>query len=581
MYVLAPGEAYEGAGAGAGAGVYFDASKRTRALARIGLMLCWVAGVVELAVAVWMAQVRSGAYLNLNGYAREVVPLLLNVVVTIINETLGYIHATSLRWALQREGRLAFNSNLRLFTSAHSSRANAWYCNVLMLFCIIMSYASTSLLFIGDLPVHYNYDAVGGLLPKGSTTFVCGFAMITLGIGIIGQCIITTLALRTALDCPTWSPNPLDTAAACVAAGTVRPAPGRCLRSVHDQDQAPMPVAPRTRQPSSFHAHKEVRYVFYALWGTVVLTLAWGVVLVAVIRHSRLVNGMYNGTSWSFFPFVPTSIDLRVAQQDQSGDTSGTMTLAIPWDPIGQFAWQDTARPYVSLASFCWAFALMCLLQTFMTLSLHCAELLINVIRDEQTWRLAGKRKPGLFSRAFGLSRKPMNALHMLFLSAPALALFLFKPVLHWIFGLAVSAYFSVGMVMRPPQIFYLCVGGLALAFGVTACAFWRPPGPQPATYGHIQTLVDLVDEWPEMDETMFWGRKMASPWAGGSGSSGVDMERERATLLGQSGGGAYPHPQESPYTDGKPTAHAGTSDMLLDEVRPDEYYMGEKRRSS
>lgn len=32
-----------------------------------------------------------------------------------------------------------------------------------------------------------------------------------------------------------------------------------------------------------------------------------------------------------------------------------------------------------------------------------------------------------------------------------------------------------------------------------------RPKGPQPATYGHIQTLADLIDDW---SETIYWGDK-------------------------------------------------------------------------
>jgi len=53
-----------------------------------------------------------------------------------------------------------------------------------------------------------------------------------------------------------------------------------------------------------------------------------------------------------------------------------------------------------------------------------------------------------------------------------------------------------------------------SLALGVftvilTLLALWRPRGPQPATYGHIQTLANLIDEWPaEGQKQIYWGHK-------------------------------------------------------------------------
>lgn len=47
------------------------------------------------------------------------------------------------------------------------------------------------------------------------------------------------------------------------------------------------------------------------------------------------------------------------------------------------------------------------------------------------------------------------------------------------------------------------------LANLITLIARYRPRGPQPATYGHIQTLADLVDEW---SPTRYWGHKSGDP---------------------------------------------------------------------
>jgi hypothetical protein len=132
-------------------------------------------------------------------------------------------------------------------------------------------------------------------------------------------------------------------------------------------------------------------------------------------------------------------------------------------------------------------------------MSLHCAELLVNVVRDELTWRKASKR---------GIKRKPTNVVIAVITSPPALVLLTLKPVIHWLYSLAVTTYFDVGLVMHPPQIFYLSGGAIVLACFATMCAFWQPKGPQPAAFGHLQTLVDLIDEWPETDERLYWGRK-------------------------------------------------------------------------
>ena len=45
----------------------------------------------------------------------------------------------------------------------------------------------------------------------------------------------------------------------------------------------------------------------------------------------------------------------------------------------------------------------------------------------------------------------------------------------------------------------------MPVAIFITFIAKRRPSGPQPAAYGHIQTLTDLVDEWLP---TMYWGHK-------------------------------------------------------------------------
>jgi hypothetical protein len=94
----------------------------------------------------------EGPKLTLSGPVKEIVPLLINVLVTLVNESMGSIHATVLTWSLQYEHRLVYRSNLRLLTQSHCSKANSWYSNAIFLLCVVLSYATPSMIFLGWNP---------------------------------------------------------------------------------------------------------------------------------------------------------------------------------------------------------------------------------------------------------------------------------------------------------------------------------------------------------------------------------------------------------------------------------------------
>lgn len=125
-------------------------------------------------------------------------------------------------------------------------------------------------------------------------------------------------------------------------------------------------------------------------------------------------------------------------------------------------------------------------------------------------------------------------------LSWSAVALFILKAVLHWLFGKAMAYSYNWGIFLRTPQLLYLAIGSVLLATLVVFIALQRPKGNQPATYGHLQTLVDLVDEWHLM---MFWGDK---------GLSGMPETEE--------------------------VRHAGTSAMPLGNIVAGAHYLGVAR---
>ena len=68
---------------------------------------------------------------------------------------------------------------------------------------------------------------------------------------------------------------------------------------------------------------------------------------------------------------------------------------------------------------------------------------------------------------------------------------------------------FSDDLYMFGPQIIYLAILRALFVGFVFSISFEKPKGPKPATYGHIRTLVDLIDEWsPRMYRERNQGRE-------------------------------------------------------------------------
>jgi hypothetical protein len=180
----------------------------------------------------------------------------------------------------------------------------------------------------------------------------------------------------------------------------------------------------------------------------------------------------------------------------------------------------------------------LAIIQGPLTLCLHCSELIANVIRDERHWR-CGTRQKGI--------TPAMNTLKSVIANPLCLALFVAKPVLHWVFGLCFVLFAVINpsdindanlavdgtwMVMYPMQILNLSIVLFVFACFFTLVALRQRRGPQPAAYGHLQTLANLVDEWASV---MWWGHK----------------------------------------EDGITYCHAGTSNQLLPAVKMDCVYAG------
>jgi hypothetical protein len=124
----------------------FEVGLRTRNCCLVALFLTWAVGIALLVVGVIFLQNPQSTWMS-RGVRVELASLAINICLTGLLEGNGFIHTTALRWALHLEGRLTFNSNLRLFTSSSTSKPNSWYCNAFYAITTITAYASASLFF--------------------------------------------------------------------------------------------------------------------------------------------------------------------------------------------------------------------------------------------------------------------------------------------------------------------------------------------------------------------------------------------------------------------------------------------------
>ncbi|KAG1889923.1 hypothetical protein F4604DRAFT_1707445 [Suillus subluteus] len=332
----------------------------------------------------------------------------------------------------------------------------------LMALLLIISYASSSF-FYQDLGQYIWSDEACGVL---------AIPAIVLGISIFLQTCISLFALRD-IEIPTWSTSPLDTIPAlrhihrpqCLKKHYLFADPCTCVGTPPD---AIKPIHP---QPSAWNTRKGVRMAIHFLWGLAITCMFWGLWVYLILPEG-------SNRSWAFLP-----------GPNNYGE-----------DAINGDYWLNLHG--ITFATWLSLYALMVITQGGLTLGLHCAELVAGVVRDETVWRRRNEgSNSGMNSsfssrfRAFGLR----NWLYMV--------LFCAKPILHWLFGLAVEIYiyqdvtatdvldgYTAGINFYFAQIFYLGFSLFITAIIFTLAACHHPKGAQLATYGHIKTLLDLDD---------------------------------------------------------------------------------------
>ena len=466
----------------------FDRSRGSRIAGLTGLGLSLIAGFgCIFAGAALLSPAAQKHYgwlcVSLSELQRQVTPLFLNIIITLLTESIGFTHSTALRWALKEQ--LVFNSNLRLFTTVPRSWAFGRTSNLFGAGFLALSYCASSLLFaespVGHLTEEFLENVTGMWGTDTScTVLVSPSAILALGLGLTGAGAISVWQISR-VHVPTWSSDPIASAWASVVTEQRSRVEGRCLMSVHEAKHGSCAQQPKAQQKAAWAASKEVRRVLIYLWLVAVFAIVFFGAIFAAVKHSYAScdhAGVCNanlGPSWSLLPDAARTSFVRIDTfTSQWGKFNPTGSVAAGLTPL---------------------FLLILIVQSVLTIGLHCAELLVNMSRDEYTWREAYTKK-GFESR---------NSVVTVLTSPKSLLLLALKPFIHWLYGLGVTIYYGWGLFIRPPQLLYLFISVVFLASFVTWLCFAKPKGPQPATFGHIQTLVDLVDEY---GNHLYWGHK-------------------------------------------------------------------------
>ncbi|KAJ3804927.1 hypothetical protein F5876DRAFT_52663, partial [Lentinula aff. lateritia] len=406
----------------------------------------------------------SNVRYNLKPFTREGLLLVLNMVIlkpAILS--IGIAHETALKWTLAREEdrfkagciRLEFNSNFRFLAHSYSTwSATGLPATTYMATSLALTYASSSmvLLELEDSSSGYN-------------TVISFISIIILGVSILSQSVIAGIAiLMTDIPEPSWNQSPITTAHILASCGLLQRQKGRCMLGLAHQFSRTRPKKPAEVQISAWNSHQQFsQFVQYILM-LVTSGFYWGLVIKGMIMSGVL------------------------------GSQQGTSVL--------NFKWSGEAP----VSGILWGLAILVGFQGgIVTTALTCTETLVSLDYDEKLWREATSKR--------GTDPSP-SFLKKYIISWQPTAILLDDPFFHWLFGLAVGFSADTDFHVRPLPV---RVFGLLIIFsatlGVDVPAFRKRPRPLcPKTYGHLQTLVDLVDEWSNTigEEKLYWGHNTA-----------------------------------------------------------------------
>lgn len=444
----------------------------------------------------------------LNDLAMELgVDLTLNIIVAVCMSSLDYVHAVSYRWELAEKRQLDWNHNFRLFQVIPDSSRHGWPMTIISAVSSMLVYASTQLIIVRSIRTTFD-DQYGNNdkniiddnpendLEDNHSWTVNGIALLSLGIGLGGSAVTAMVCLHGRQNRPwSWNPSALWTVKRLHDHQLIPHEVSRSMRSVVERTvRSTDPVRPRNWQPRLWNVGSFVRWY---------LGLPWIAALVAVVLTLSAIYG--------------------------EGHRDNDRDCNCPG--IGAFAWQwdltmIDGSDYMELdlsgldnvgLSFFVAFLFQLLLQGVLVGVFHCVELLVNLWREESDWKEADTEE-GTNSHAVSPARATLR-------SWLTISMTLLQAGVSWIVGQAIVLYGyneeDTGSQDHPPRdmtdtyihfsssrLILVSAALATVAVFATVMAFWSTRSQQPAAFGHIQTLSNLMDEVPVGTKRFYWGDK-------------------------------------------------------------------------
>jgi hypothetical protein len=484
-------------------------STRTQCLVAIVLGVFGSAACLSCGIVLYYLKTPQVVYnlpLSIPQGGLEAMSFVVNLVLTQICEGLAYTHSVSLRWALLQENSLEYNTNIRLFTNSKHSTPNKWYSNAISAFCLILCYASTSQLFLlGDSGIKDTVepDNITGAAGEKyvNQPYINCVALWTLAIGLLIQALHACWCLFGNLQSiRTWSSNSLVATVSALdpVHGFIQHRPGRCMLPARSRSAEAVACQPSLRQPNLFST-RSVKWIIASLWILCLVVLVWASAILGVAYENLNDGSDAVGASLSAFSWEATENTAILSMNSDQPNGSDT--------PVVPFGLQ-----------FVLGILFVSVIQGVQTMALHAVELLVNMSRDEDNWRQLDAMKAKKL-KGNVLNSPPFMAA---FYNWKYLTLFIFKATLHWVLGQALMPTFifksnssnwadenisKLIFSMNYTRLYVYAMVTIVFAAFATYLAVQKPRGPQPAAYGHIQTLADLIDNW-ELGSTgrFFWG---------------------------------------------------------------------------
>jgi hypothetical protein len=332
-------------------------------------------------------------------------------------------------------------------------------------------------------------------------------ALLVLGLALFGHTLLAIWCHYDNLrDIPSWSSNPLNNTVTKLKHQSVQQRNGRCIDSVQMRDTLEArPTLPRTKQPSQWQINTSARRAMVFIWLLTGLSIVWFMTIVLVTRFNML--GTINEVHPQSNPKWPSTWHFSLAWNPSANLIVKNISMTTYFNAV--FFSLDYIEEILSMSFVAALFVgllFVCAIQGLQTLGLHCAELIVNLSRDEDVWRdLNAQGCPG----------RKINVLE----TQPFLAalkswkygmLLIFKSLLHWLLGQSSQPSFDgvenrVWFTMNYARLFVYIICATTFGLCLTFVTFKKPKGPQPATYGHIQTLADVIDDWTLNKNGQFW----------------------------------------------------------------------------